>query len=86
MNKQQIGEHPVWKYIYSLNPKQRYGVLLVDSKASVERNLGVIIENRPYTYLPEVREDQLAIAVTDPFSNTSSIAVLTPNSPLCQEI
>lgn len=79
MNKQQIEAHPAWKYISGLSIRDRHQALFGKPRADIEKNFGVTIEQKPYTYLPEVKDDQLAIAVTDSFSNTSCLAVLTPN-------
>jgi hypothetical protein len=78
MSKEEIEQHPAWKQILKLSPKDRYYVLLGRMQLDIENSLGVRIESRPYTDLPNIGEDQLALAVTDSFSNYACLAVVSP--------
>lgn len=78
MNKEQILNTDSWKYISSLNPKERHSALFGKSQALIENNYLVKIETWPYTKLSDVKDNMIAIAVTDNFKNQSELAVLIP--------
>jgi hypothetical protein len=80
MEKTEIEQQKVWKYITSLTPTQRFNALFDHSKMNIEEAFDVKIEKWPYTALPDIKDNYAAIAVTDSFTKTSHLAVLIPNS------
>lgn len=80
MNKNEIENHKGWKYISSLTPKERFFALAGSNQEAIKKCYDVDIQFWPYTSLPEVKENYVAIAVTDGYMNISQIAVLIPNS------
>lgn len=77
MTKQEILNHGVWQYISKLSPKQRNRVIFGSNKLQIEETYNVSIEEWAYTNLPKLKDNMIAITITND-SNTSSLAVLIP--------
>lgn len=78
-HKEQIENHNAWKYISSLSNAERYTALFGKSQHLTEKCFNVKIEEWPFTRMNEIPKEWAYVSVTDPFRNTSFIAVLKPN-------
>lgn len=78
MTKEQILEHPAFKYISGLSNRQRFYILFGKTQTDIEKNFNVKIENYHFTKLPEIEDGWITLSVNDSFKNESSIAVLKP--------
>jgi hypothetical protein len=76
MNRQQIENHPTWKYISTLSMSARYTALFVSNKIDTEKFFNVKVKEYPFSALSEIPEEFARISVTDPFRGISLIAVL----------
>lgn len=78
MTKQEIENHPAWKYISGLSNAGRYEALSGKNRSLAEECFNVSVEEWPFTMLSKIPDNCAYISATDSFRNIAMIMVLKP--------